>query len=172
MRLETDRLIVLSTPLCVVRRRLSDSDFALPVADLGPVRFPQSWPGDALVLFPMLNECLTADPAYEEWGGTIIDRETRVAVGSIGCKGYVAEDGSIEIGYGINPEAWGNGVATAAVDALIPWLLARPEVTLVWAECLTGNRASGRVLEKSGFTQVGRRWCDEEGGELLRYERR
>jgi RimJ/RimL family protein N-acetyltransferase len=52
--------------------------------------------------------------------------------------------------------------------ALAAWALAQPGVRAVTAECLAGNGASIRVLDKVGFTQNGRHTADD--GVLLRWE--
>ncbi len=60
----------------------------------------------------------------------------------------------MKIGYGLNPEVWGQGHATEAVAVLVTALLARPEVRRVTAQTATTNPASARVLEKLGFERV------------------
>lgn len=76
----------------------------------------------------------------------------------------------MEIGYGLNPGAWGRGYATEAVGALVTALLARPDVRRVTAQTATTNPASARVLEKLGFARVGTAW-DEGDGDLILWAR-
>lgn len=85
-----------------------------------------------------------------------------LAVGSIGFFGPPDEDADVpevEVGYGLVPDVHGRGLATealrcvlAATDAAGVRVRARTEPT---------NRASVRVLAKTGFTDL--RGSDEEG---------
>ncbi|WP_322618641.1 GNAT family N-acetyltransferase [Deinococcus terrestris] len=74
----------------------------------------------------------------------------------------------MEIGYGLNPDAWGQGYATEAVGALMTALLARPEVRRVTARTARTNPASARVLEKLGFVPVGAARDEADGDLTLR----
>ena len=178
--IESPRLLLLSTPLAVLKTRLLRDDFsadiALPPSNEGQgtaaalrVHFPPEWPGDALGLFPRWAARLEATPAYVEWGGTLIERAEHVAVGQMSFKDLPDGRGCVELGYGINPAYRNRGYATEMARALTGWALAQPAVRRVTAECLVDNSASARVLDKAGFTQIGRR-LDEEG-ELLVWER-
>jgi ribosomal-protein-alanine N-acetyltransferase len=118
---------------------------------------------DPLPLFP--HWLATFDPAQEDWNPTLVERATLSAIGQMGAKGQPDAQGDLEIGYGLNPEAWGQGYATEAVRALVTALLARPGVQRVTAQTATTNPASARVLEKLGFRRVGTAW-DKEDGDL------
>lgn len=85
----------------------------------------------------------------------VVERATGLVVGAIGCHGAPAE-GSVEIGYGLAPEAQRRGLATEAVAALVAFLEAQPEVDEVRAGTDAGNVASQRVLERCGFVEVAR----------------
>jgi ribosomal-protein-alanine N-acetyltransferase len=170
--LETPRLILVETPLDVLERRMQGPAFTADVALPGGVMhvtFPVEWPGDALVLFPLLIEQYQKAPEDVAWGGTLIERAGRVAVGQMGCKGR-PNGGSVEIGYGIVPAYQKRGYATEMVRALTAWALTQPDVSRVRAECRTDNDASMRVLVKAGFVRVGERF-DEEDGPLYVWER-
>ncbi|GAC1461159.1 MAG: GNAT family protein [Pseudarthrobacter sp.] len=178
--LQTPRLILIATPLHVIKTRLQRDDFTadvpLPthgehgdVHEVQRVYFPPEWPGDALVLLPFWKKQIENDPAYHIWGGTVIMRAENVAVGQMGFKGAPDEDGTVELGYGINPSYWRRGYATEMARKLAEWAMAQPEVRRLTAECLEENSASIRVLEKSGFNRIGRK-SDEEG-ELILWER-
>ncbi len=167
--LETPRLLLIATPLDVLKRRLTHNHFKadIPVRSTSlQVTFPAEWPGEALVLFPPMIQRLEQDPQAEDWGGTIIDKATLVAVGQMGFKGLPDEQGQIELGYGINPSYQNRGYATEMARALVAWASTQPAVTTITAESLVDNAASIRVLEKVGFERVGER-LDEEGLLLL-----
>jgi ribosomal-protein-alanine N-acetyltransferase len=83
-----------------------------------------------------------------------IDRETETIVGSAGFIGR-AQEGVVEVGFGIAPEARGRGYATEAAEALVRWALAQNGVERVVARCDADNAPSIRVLEKVGFTRAG-----------------
>lgn len=57
---------------------------------------------------------------------------------------------TIEVGYAIHPDYWGNGYATEALSAVIPHLFSEgfDEIIAGAFEC---NPASLRVMEKSGM---------------------
>jgi ribosomal-protein-alanine N-acetyltransferase len=94
---------------------------------------------------------------------TVVERATGEAVGMVGTKGGPDADGAQEIGYGVNPSAWGRGYATEAVRALVAHLLSDDEIRTVTALTATGNVASQRVLEKLGFVRTGTAWSEEDG---------
>ena len=168
--LHTLRLILVQTPLSVLRTRLERDSFAAEVPIDGAsvsVTFPAEWPGDALVLFPMMIAAMSESPDSLPWGGTIIERGTSIAIGQMGCKGFPDEKGTVEIGYGLNPSHWNRGYATEIVTAFAAWLLGQNAVTCVSAECSTDNIGSLRVLEKSGFISVGMRHDPEDGALML-----
>lgn len=167
--LETPRLILVATPLDVIRKRLEHDTFSAAVPLPGGVQtvtFPAEWPSDALVMFPHMAAWLAAKPERERWEGTLVERATHTAVGQLGCKGAPDENGSVEIGYGLSPAFQGRGYATEMVGALTAWLLEQPSVTRVTAECLETNTASARVLQKTGFKLTSKK-ASAEGPLLL-----
>ena len=78
-------------------------------------------------------------------------------VGSIAAR---RNEHGINLGYLLARAAWGNGLMVEALDPVVGWFLARPDVYRVWATCDVDNHASARVLEKAGFTFEGilRQW--------------
>jgi [ribosomal protein S5]-alanine N-acetyltransferase len=173
LELQTARLILVPTPLEVIETRLEQANFSALVPVSGTkllIQFPHEWPGDAMAIFPLMLEQLRANPNEPEWGGIMIERDSNIAVGHMGCKGPANVSGEIEIGYGVNPAFQGRGYATELVTAFTLWLLERKSVTCVRAETVTDNQASMRVLEKSGFARVGTR-DDPDDGALVLWER-
>ena len=84
-------------------------------------------------------------------------------IGMLGAS--IQPGGRIELGYQLNPEHWGSGVASAAVAAFLKELEIRP----LFARVARHNLASIRVLEKCGFTPV-RRETGADGIEELVFE--
>jgi RimJ/RimL family protein N-acetyltransferase len=62
---------------------------------------------------------------------------------------------SAEIGYWLGEPYWGRGIATDAVRALTEWAFSNFDLCRLYANVFEGNRASARVLEKTGFTLEG-----------------
>jgi [ribosomal protein S5]-alanine N-acetyltransferase len=175
--LETQRLYLVETPLHVIEARLERDDFQAEVQIAGQahsVHFVPEWPADALGFFPGLAERLRLHPDAEPLSGILIliEKAGMVAVGNMGTKGPPDEGGTVDIGYGMNPSSEGRGYMTEAVRGFADWLLARPEVRRVTADCLDTNIGSRRVLEKAGFTRLGERYDEGEGGTLISWERR
>lgn len=171
--LETERLVLMGTPIQVIEARLRQDEFdasLLISATPRLVHFPPEYPGDALVIFPMMLEQYQTDPNSVPWGGTLIDKETWTAVGQMGFKGLPDEEGGLELGYGVNTSLQGRGYTTEMVSHLSQWALKQPDINHIKAECLDTNLASVRVLEKCHFVRVGQRFDKDEGGTLILWE--
>lgn len=86
-------------------------------------------------------------------------------VGWCSLNGWNPDYRSASIGYCLEEAAWGQGFATEAAAALLAWAFATLDLNRVQAQCDTRNAASGRVLEKLGFTLEGtlREDCIVEG---------
>ena len=63
---------------------------------------------------------------------------------------------SAEIGYWLGEPHWGQGIATAALQAMTEWAFAEFDLVRIYAEVFEWNPASGRVLEKAGYQLEGR----------------
>jgi ribosomal-protein-alanine N-acetyltransferase len=90
---------------------------------------------------------------YAVWNMKIND-ETGRSVGDLCFKG-LNSNGMVEIGYGIKKEYEGQGYMTEAVTAMARWASEQIGVINVEAETEPDNKASQRVLEKSGFILNG-----------------
>jgi ribosomal-protein-alanine N-acetyltransferase len=100
-----------------------------------------------------LAESLHARAA--RWGGgedfywIITQADDDRAIGGISCQ--ISGD-SAEIGFLLARRHWGKGWATEATQAIIGWARTCSVLTRLHATCDAENRASARVLEKTGFT--------------------
>jgi RimJ/RimL family protein N-acetyltransferase len=94
--------------------------------------------------------------------------EDDVVVGEIG--GGFVHPGVVAIGYALVRSAWGRGYATAAVRMLVELAGRVPGIERIVAHTPLDRPASGRVLEKAGFTFVGE-FDDEHEGVRLRVRR-
>lgn len=90
---------------------------------------------------------------YAVWNMQLNDGTGR-SVGDLSFKG-LNSNGMVEIGYGIKKEYEGQGYMTEAVTAMARWASEQNGVKYVEAETDPDNRASQRVLEKSGFRPNG-----------------
>ncbi|AYA38036.1 N-acetyltransferase [Hymenobacter oligotrophus] len=61
-----------------------------------------------------------------------------------------------EIGYWLGRPYWGRGIASAATKVLSDYALANFDICRLYASVFEYNPASGRVLEKAGFTLEAR----------------
>ena len=76
--------------------------------------------------------------------------------GLIGAAGFHAHgESEWEFGYWIGKPFWGKGFATEAARALLAWWDESMKVRCLSAGRFVDNPASGRVLEKVGFTPSG-----------------
>jgi RimJ/RimL family protein N-acetyltransferase len=93
----------------------------------------------------------------------IVDAGTGELLGSIGWR--VVDQGNVQIGYWVKRDAWGKGVATAALKLLSRWALEELGAERVQLLAEPENHASRRVAEKAGFTAEGtlRRYLDVRG---------
>jgi RimJ/RimL family protein N-acetyltransferase len=63
---------------------------------------------------------------------------------------------SAEIGFWLGEQYWGRGIATEAVRAFTEYVFDTFDVCRIFARVFEWNPASGRVLEKCGYTLEGR----------------
>ncbi|GAC1503499.1 MAG: GNAT family N-acetyltransferase [Vulcanimicrobiaceae bacterium] len=72
--------------------------------------------------------------------------------GGIGfARGAFEHRFSAEFGYWLGKRFWGNGIATAAVRALLDWIWQNTDLERLQAHVFSPNVASARVLEKAGL---------------------
>ena len=113
----------------------------------------------------MLDGCLKCPEKYiwyTLWFIELKDSANEI-VGSLSFKG-ISENGTIEIGYGINDGYENNGYTTEAVEAVVKWASMQENVKQIEAEAEESNIASIRVLEKCNFVPNG-----EFGEEGIRF---
>ena len=72
--------------------------------------------------------------------------------------GYVQavpmENGVWEIGYHVGKKYAGQGYATEAVQAFLPWIMEKLHLDEMIGVCLRENIASVKVMERCGFVKV------------------
>jgi [ribosomal protein S5]-alanine N-acetyltransferase len=137
-------------------------------------RFPDAWPNEDLLAraFPFSLDAIRAAPDIRLWGDSLViplEGPPRV-VGSVVFKGRPA-DGVAEVGYGVEDNSRGQGLASEATAACIDWALEQPGIACVQATTFPWHHASLGVIRKVGMTACGAREHDLLG-ELLVFERR
>ena len=95
----------------------------------------------------------TALPSRPLFPRFLITRASDAAV--IGCIGIDPNEGEVELGYWIARAHWGYGYATEAGEAVLGIARSLGHQRLQASHFLD-NPASGRVLQKLGFTPTGR----------------
>lgn len=151
--LRTSRLQLVPVKLEIVEAVLSDR---LDECErLLGAKMPQPWPGRALIerAFSASLEGIRADPVTRLWGDRIaitLGDDPRV-IGSVVFHGKPTPEGVVEVGYGIEMNSQGLGLATEAVGAQVEWAFTVGGVRVVRATTPPWHKASVRVLEKCGF---------------------
>ena len=82
-----------------------------------------------------------------------VDRVGARTVGWFGLRPAGYSPLEVELGYRLNPEFWGHGLATEAATALVEHALESAGVQRVFATTMVANVGSRRVMEKAGLMQ-------------------
>jgi [ribosomal protein S5]-alanine N-acetyltransferase len=83
---------------------------------------------------------------------TIKDKD--LLIGSIGL--YINKKHQhAELGYWVGKDYWGKGYCSEAVAGVIKYAFCNIALNKIYANFLTRNPASGKVLMKNGFTKEG-----------------
>jgi ribosomal-protein-alanine N-acetyltransferase len=113
------------------------------------------------------RDAVAADPSSTEWGTRFfVCHDPPELVGWGGFKGPPL-DGVVELGYEIAAARQGQGLATAATQAMVDEAFGDELVSAVIAHTLAERNASNRVLEKAGFRFDGE--AQEDGETVWRF---
>ena len=86
----------------------------------------------------------------------IVLKETNEIIGIIDSQTNKYEDyGAFELGYSISKKYWNNNYMTETIKRIIKFFMEDVEANVVYAECMSDNIASERVMQKSGMTKEG-----------------
>ena len=151
----------------------------VPVLDDGVVHLRPPAPGDVDAVFAYCNDpdaarFTTIPWPYErrhaiEWieestrcwadgaraSFVIVDSSTGALVGSIGLVRLDHDAAVAEVGYLVEREARGQGIATRAVRLVGDWVLRELDFARLELQTDVRNHASQRVADKAGFTREG-----------------
>lgn len=81
----------------------------------------------------------------------------------VGCVGYLVagqsnlplSDGDAEVGYWVGTPYWNCGIGTEALRLVVDYCFDQMGFNRLWGTHFVDNPASGRVMEKCGFTPTG-----------------
>ena len=99
----------------------------------------------------LLYQYRNGDPG--SWG--VVLRETGQVIGTIGYMSYSPDNSTVEIGYSLSREYWGQGLMTEALNTVIAETFRVLKLHRIEAMHFTDNPASGRVMEKCGMQHEG-----------------
>jgi RimJ/RimL family protein N-acetyltransferase len=81
----------------------------------------------------------------------IVLQTTHRLIGTCGIRMATAHAQEAELGYELHPDSWGHGYATEAARTMLAFGFETLRLQRVWAQCLSENTASVRVLERLGM---------------------
>jgi len=100
-------------------------------------------------LLPNMTDSNKDSLFYTMW--IVIEKVKRAIIGGICFHGEPNDNGEVEIGYGIDDDYRNQGYMTETIDGLIHWVRNNKKVKEIYAETVSSNISSIRVLEKNGF---------------------
>ena len=83
----------------------------------------------------------------------VVEKKDRTKIGHIG--GWMQGRICMEIGFALVPSERGKGYGTEAIQMMVDYLFLEKDIVRVQAPAATGNIASQKALEKSGFSKEG-----------------
>jgi RimJ/RimL family protein N-acetyltransferase len=86
----------------------------------------------------------------------VLLKESGRLIGNAGIRMRTPGVVTADMGYEIAPDEWGRGYASEAARAVLNFGFRELRLHRVWAECIAGNAASERVLQKLGMRLEGR----------------
>lgn len=90
---------------------------------------------------------------YNDWA--IVYKKTGKMIGTCGFTRIDEENSLVEIGYVLNPDFWGMGLATEAVEIILKFAFDIIKANRVEAKFIFGNNASLAVMKKVGMKLEG-----------------
>jgi [ribosomal protein S5]-alanine N-acetyltransferase len=148
--LETERLILLAL-LPQEIEALMAGDIELAGSFTGYIFLPGSQLGD----LSWHLRALRSDSMQLPWRiRAIIERSSKIAVGSINLKGPPDAAGDVEMGWGLVESARNRGYATEAAAAVADWVIQQPGVRFISATVPDDNYPSQRIAQRLGLTRT------------------
>ena len=102
-------------------------------------------------------------------------KSTEELIGDAGISEVEGKPGETEVGYCIGQKHRGKGYATELLRAISGFVVSRFGISVIWGRVVSGNEASVKVLEKSGYQFVRKEFGAEDdpyGNGMLVYQLR
>ena len=90
---------------------------------------------------------------FFDWA--VVWEESGKMIGTCGFTRFNYDANSAEVGYVLNPDFWGIGVAPEAVRAVMQFGFSELDLHRIEAKYMVGNGRSSRVMEKLGMSFEG-----------------
>jgi ribosomal-protein-alanine N-acetyltransferase len=90
---------------------------------------------------------------FYDW--SVVEKESGHMVGTCGFTSFSCPNDSAEIGYVLNPDYQGRGLATEAVRRVLAFGFEELGLHRIEARFIEGNTASRRLMERVGMTFEG-----------------
>lgn len=90
---------------------------------------------------------------FYDWA--VVYKENNKMIGTCGFTRFDLPNNYAEIGYVINPDYWGMGIAPESVAAVLEYGFVNMKLNRIEARYIPGNEKSRRVMEKCGMTFEG-----------------
>lgn len=90
---------------------------------------------------------------YHDWA--IVLKENKKMIGTCGFTRIDEQNSTAEIGYVLNPDYWGYGLATEAAKKIVDFAFNILNMNRVEARFMFGNEASLNVMDKLGMKLEG-----------------
>lgn len=171
--IHTPRLeLIPATPESLLIQKADAFDMRAQLGQILNAEVPPSWPHEHWEphVYDYMLDLIAQDPEAKGWCRYILLRQDshRTLIGTCGSGFPKPDTGLAEIGYGLLTEFQRQGFAAEAMEALLPWLQTRRQITAFVAQTFPNLYGSIRVLQKLGFTPSGAGY--EEGAILFRKE--
>lgn len=96
-----------------------------------------------------MEETAIPDKNHFVWGFVLKDENILIGSGGITFR---SGDNHHELGYIIAKPYWNRGLVSEAVAAMISFIKEKTDIRVIHAKHAVDNTASGRIIEKNGFS--------------------
>ena len=145
---------VLETPRLILRKfKLDDAEALFKIrSDKRVLKYMDTHPHYSIADSDAMIRKITG--SFNERSGlnwVIEEKATGKMIGYVCYHRLMRECSRAEIGYTLNPDKWGNGLASEAVKRLLEFGFGEMNLHSIEANVNPGNSASIKLLEKIGF---------------------
>jgi len=97
----------------------------------------------------------TADEPRSRHRWVLVRKQDGVKMGTCGFHFWKPSEGTVEVGYDLYPDYWGNGYMAEAMKAVIRFAEAQMQLRQIDAEIYPDNLRSAALAERLGFEFLG-----------------